>query len=739
MKKFYWFVLILVVANLGFSNSNSPIKFFKNLKEVNDISLLKSGTGLITYFHVSNSINGPFTSPATLTTKDSLFLKMDVTPSGTIYAIFWVDINENDMIDSDDFPIGSEMFTDGSPMDLDPTQGVILVELDPEFIPSMKIIAQAFEGSVEVLGYVEFVNPPATFTFMGNVYDEKTLEPIKAATVMAFLSQEEGYADITNLNGEFSIPLEAGMYYIRIEHLLGLYQPFDTLIFIEGNTSHDFYLKTFTSYIRGYVRDDLNNPIPNIEVYVSVDGWGSGTITDSSGAYLIFVPSGGGRIGLSSNSLIPNYMVPMEHYFQIAENDSIVDNPISNFKCYRGNAVITGQVIDQIHMPPKPPYVVSAWSSELSSYTETLTDGNGNYSLKVHSSNILEPLYGVWVNTSHWMYPFPEDVYIDTSYWNLTPGSVANFRVIPAETTGVDHFYGHNVPPDYTKWYTFSFGNPWGGDNIESYILCMNDKLEIKCKSGNAVSGLGIISRKPFSLRNREYKIYLDPQNLGLNTAHIMFTNEYRYDQPIYFNKWVMLSWSANGWSLDVRNDNMQYNLWWSNNPAGTVIQVQFLVNPKILRLFIDGDLKYDGPYGGHLPFAYFYAYSQNEYATNQAGIAIFDDFLVGALGSTNVKEISDNVPTKFSLLQNYPNPFNPQTKIRYNVPLQSHVTIKIYNTLGQELSTLVNMEHKPGEYEVEFNAINLPTGVYLYKLNAIDILTGRIVFSEIKKSMLMK
>jgi subtilisin family serine protease len=87
---------------------------------------------------------------------------------------------------------------------------------------------------------------------------------------------------------------------------------------------------------------------------------------------------------------------------------------------------------------------------------------------------------------------------------------------------------------------------------------------------------------------------------------------------------------------------------------------------------------------------------------------------------------------TDFSLSQNYPNPFNPETTIRFNLPKESFVTLKVYNILGKEVATLVNEKKQPGEYKVKWRAENLPSGTYIYQLRAGG-------FSEAKKMVLLK
>jgi dienelactone hydrolase len=96
-------------------------------------------------------------------------------------------------------------------------------------------------------------------------------------------------------------------------------------------------------------------------------------------------------------------------------------------------------------------------------------------------------------------------------------------------------------------------------------------------------------------------------------------------------------------------------------------------------------------------------------------------------------------VPSKFSLAQNYPNPFNPGTTISYEIPQASNVSIKIINTLGQTVATLIDEHKEPGFYQVRWNA-NVPSGIYFYRLQAGDASTGSARgFVETKKMILLR
>jgi hypothetical protein len=81
--------------------------------------------------------------------------------------------------------------------------------------------------------------------------------------------------------------------------------------------------------------------------------------------------------------------------------------------------------------------------------------------------------------------------------------------------------------------------------------------------------------------------------------------------------------------------------------------------------------------------------------------------------------EVARTNPSTFKLHQNYPNPFNPSTTISYDLPTRSHVTLRIFNVLGQEVATLVDDEVRAGRHEVGWNAARMTSGVYLYQLKA--------------------
>lgn len=122
----------------------------------------------------------------------------------------------------------------------------------------------------------------------------------------------------------------------------------------------------------------------------------------------------------------------------------------------------------------------------------------------------------------------------------------------------------------------------------------------------------------------------------------------------------------------------------------------------------------------------------------NLGSYFLLDDLAFSGI-ATNIDE-DGRVPYEYSLEQNYPNPFNPSTTISYSVHSDGFVSLKVYDTLGKEITTLVEEEKSAGIYQITFNAQSLPSGIYFYRLIADNSSenSGR-GFSEIKKMILLK
>jgi hypothetical protein len=146
--------------------------------------------------------------------------------------------------------------------------------------------------------------------------------------------------------------------------------------------------------------------------------------------------------------------------------------------------------------------------------------------------------------------------------------------------------------------------------------------------------------------------------------------------------------------------------------PAGNKV-IFHAYDPLSLNTAVDDDY----------PYYYWVGYDE----ANSSYQAAFTWFGI----SLEVEEVG-GIPKEFTISQNYPNPFNPTTKINFSIPTSSFVTLKVYDVLGREVTTLVNREMNNGNYVVDFDASNLASGLYIYKIQAGS-------FSTSMKMMLLK
>ena len=129
-------------------------------------------------------------------------------------------------------------------------------------------------------------------------------------------------------------------------------------------------------------------------------------------------------------------------------------------------------------------------------------------------------------------------------------------------------------------------------------------------------------------------------------------------------------------------------------------------------------------------PFSY--KFNDNNIQPGESTYRIRQVDFDGAFEYSDELTISINNPADFDLSQNYPNPFNPTTKIRFSIPADNHVKLTLYNLLGEKVKDIIDSNYKAGTHEVNLDASNLSSGVYLYKIESGN-------FVNIKKMMVMK
>jgi len=218
--------------------------------------------------------------------------------------------------------------------------------------------------------------------------------------------------------------------------------------------------------------------------------------------------------------------------------------------------------------------------------------------------------------------------------------------------------------------------------------------------------------------------------NAWVNSTLVSYTYD-NSENPIQYQyaKWVNQAW--------LNSERITYTYDASNNCTSNLTESWFnlswINSTKALYTFdnngncINGEnYKWIGTWELYpADLALYYDYNQN-YISQYAATAIVVYEQVTGVAADNI------APAQFNLMQNYPNPFNPSTTIKYQVPEAGIVSLKIYDILGSEVKSLVNEEKQPGTYSVIFNAHNLASGVYYYRIQAGS-------FVDTKKLILLK
>ncbi len=245
------------------------------------------------------------------------------------------------------------------------------------------------------------------------------------------------------------------------------------------------------------------------------------------------------------------------------------------------------------------------------------------------------------------------------------------------------------------------------------------------------VMGNNIFAGTSFSSNN--YGVYLTTNN-GTSWALTSLINQVVYSLAVSGNN-IFAGTISNG--IFLSSDN------------GSTWNQTFVPGQSVYSLAVSGNNIFAGTYQIGV---YVSSNSGANWAARNEGLAngtsvysmcIFNNYIyIGTLGQgvwrrplselIGIKNISSEVPERFSLWQNYPNPFNPATNLKFAIPASGLVTLKIYDVLGNEVATLVNEKLSLGTYEVEWNASGYSSGIYFYELRSGNI-------TETKKMLLTK
>ena len=194
-----------------------------------------------------------------------------------------------------------------------------------------------------------------------------------------------------------------------------------------------------------------------------------------------------------------------------------------------------------------------------------------------------------------------------------------------------------------------------------------------------------------------------------------------------------LFAWSL---SADPNGQPVSYNISWTAMVNGTTVSIDQDTSGRVVMVPLNDiyNVLQENGVEDTLGFHWNVVSTDGQLSTEASNGPRYVVFDIGYMLS-NVEELG--IPDVFALHQNYPNPFNPVTTIRYDVPEQSNVRVDIYNVLGQKVAELVNKNHQPGFYTVNWDGTNmvgnaLGSGMYFYRIDAEN-------FTAVKKLLLVK
>ncbi len=210
-----------------------------------------------------------------------------------------------------------------------------------------------------------------------------------------------------------------------------------------------------------------------------------------------------------------------------------------------------------------------------------------------------------------------------------------------------------------------------------------------------------------------QYPTLWGEPGVGTSTDDITPTIEGFQVNPI--SEGIQLQWQID---QSVHSDLQKFNIYRSTESGFTPNQLNLINSVRHnQRAYLDKDIS--------MGVNYFYKIQVFDESNNHS---------MSSEGSAVITSVENNlgVPTEFALAQNYPNPFNPSTTIKFSLPSEANVSLKVYDIIGNEVAVLVDENMGIGFYEVNFNATNLASGIYFYRLNAGE-------YSSLKKMILIK
>ncbi|MBL7128194.1 MAG: T9SS type A sorting domain-containing protein [Ignavibacteria bacterium] len=255
----------------------------------------------------------------------------------------------------------------------------------------------------------------------------------------------------------------------------------------------------------------------------------------------------------------------------------------------------------------------------------------------------------------------------------------------------------------------------------------------------------------PIPVSNYKYKAEITKDTIINGKKYFYFHNF-----PLYHNEWVRydsttgvtLAYSPNNGCAPFAHDKVVdslssklndvydgciYYVWMTRTCDDTSYTNVFGVNTQKKGFHHDGLMVGRVDYAKNFGIIFSNAEEPPGYGSSNTLVGcVINGVVYGDTTLSSIKQISSTTPERYTLYQNYPNPFNPVTKIKFDLRNPSQTKLIVYNTLGKEISTIVNEKLSAGSFEVSWDGNSYPSGVYFYTLLSGD-------FKETKKMLLLK
>ena len=492
-----------------------------------------------------------------------------------------------------------------------------------------------------------------------------------------------------------------------------------------------YYSAVIKVTVSGKVKYDNGQPF--YDAYVWFENTNESKIystrTDNNGNYTIMIDSGAYYIAAYVNYIEGNMLTNRSMYYNNKQSFNNADvitisNDTTNIDFTFPTltlCTISGTIRDAVTHNPLSNVFIAVNSIENSDSTFIGTDQNGNYSIQV-----FEGSYTLYAYQSGYFLDYYKDVF---DSFDATPVIVNKDS---SQVTGID--FNLTKPEPGSNSISGLVGDPSWLAGVEIYAIPANGGKWIGTRSSNNGS-FSIVNLKSGKYVLLFYKDGYKSQYYGDSLNTIDLTGNMSVKNIFIIMEKLN---SIGGEISGTVNSN-------SNSPlSGTLLLAVDSLGDTVSTSISNFSGYYKIPSlsnGNYKIIANKIGYEKTIYP-QKVDINLTNNPIVSGINisiiPTGIDKKVNNLPKTFALYQNYPNPFNPSTTIKYSLPYESNVKLIIYNILGEAVKELRNSKETAGYHKINFNAENLSSGIYFYRISAKSI-DGKHQFESVKKLILLK